>query len=340
MMTWRTSLRRSPLPGTEGGRPSPRRVDFPPYRWISDRSRADAALPLLGPGLYLLESRLGEHQRLVAEHIGHGHLARLEDGDARDVPKALQRADLLGIEHQKNRPSSPPLLERLGGLLRRRLREGRAVQDGDAPARGVDRERGAKRASPGLAVDLDGVVPRLWAEGDAAASAVRHAERAGACAAGALLAPGLGGGHRDLPASERGGSATAAGGHVGARRLVHERLVELLAEHVGRKVRLGLLAQHRGLGRSRGHQSDLTSTVPFFGPGTAPLRSKRLRSASTSTTSSRRCVTRLPPMRPGIFTPLKTRAGSALAPIEPGARTLCEPWETGPRAKLWRRTVP
>ena len=45
-------------------------------------------------------------------------------------------------------------------------------------------------------------------------------------------------------------------------------------------------------------------------------------------------------MRPGIFIPLKTRAGSAEAPIEPGARTLWEPWETGPRLKLWRLIVP
>ncbi len=51
-------------------------------------------------------------------------------------------------------------------------------------------------------------------------------------------------------------------------------------------------------------------------------------------------MTRLPPIRPGIFVPLNTRAGSALAPIEPGARTLWEPWETGPRPKLWRLIVP
>ena len=38
--------------------------------------------------------------------------------------------------------------------------------------------------------------------------------------------------------------------------------------------------------------------------------------------------------------PLNTRAGSAEAPIEPGARTLCEPCETGPRWKLWRLIVP
>ena len=51
-------------------------------------------------------------------------------------------------------------------------------------------------------------------------------------------------------------------------------------------------------------------------------------------------MTRPPPIRPGILVPLKTRAGSALAPIEPGARTLCEPWLTGPRLKLWRLIVP
>jgi hypothetical protein len=45
-------------------------------------------------------------------------------------------------------------------------------------------------------------------------------------------------------------------------------------------------------------------------------------------------VMRLLPIWPGIRIPLKTRAGKALAPIEPGARTLCEPWLTGPRLKL------
>jgi hypothetical protein len=37
---------------------------------------------------------------------------------------------------------------------------------------------------------------------------------------------------------------------------------------------------------------------------------------------------------------LKTRPGKALAPIEPGARTLWEPWLTGPRLKLWRLIPP
>ena len=51
-------------------------------------------------------------------------------------------------------------------------------------------------------------------------------------------------------------------------------------------------------------------------------------------------MTRLLPIWPGPRMPLKTRAGYAAAPIEPGARTLCEPWLTGPREKRWRLTVP
>ena len=38
--------------------------------------------------------------------------------------------------------------------------------------------------------------------------------------------------------------------------------------------------------------------------------------------------------------PFQTRAGQADWPIEPGLRTLWEPWVTGPRPKLWRLTVP
>ena len=51
-------------------------------------------------------------------------------------------------------------------------------------------------------------------------------------------------------------------------------------------------------------------------------------------------MTRSMPIWPGPFMPLKTREGVADWPIEPGARTLCEPWETGPREKLWRLIVP
>ena len=51
-------------------------------------------------------------------------------------------------------------------------------------------------------------------------------------------------------------------------------------------------------------------------------------------------MTRLLPIWPGILRPLNTRDGVAEAPIEPGARTLCEPWDFGPAAKRWRLIVP
>ena len=37
---------------------------------------------------------------------------------------------------------------------------------------------------------------------------------------------------------------------------------------------------------------------------------------------------------------MKTRDGVAEAPIEPGARTLCEPWPRGPELNRWRLIVP
>ena len=60
----------------------------------------------------------------------------------------------------------------------------------------------------------------------------------------------------------------------------------------------------------------------------------------TSTTVRPRWVTRPPPIRPGPRMPLNTRDGVAEAPIEPGARTLCEPCDLGPLEKLWRLIVP
>ena len=66
----------------------------------------------------------------------------------------------------------------------------------------------------------------------------------------------------------------------------------------------------------------------------------RFCSTSRSTTVSPSWVTRFEPICPAIFIPLKTREGVADAPIDPGLRTLCEPWVTGPRLKLWRLIVP
>src|SRR5439155_1142379 len=92
-------------------------------------------------------------------------------------------------------------------------------------------------------------------------------------------------------------------------RAVRGRRVERLGAEdrlVERDVLL-LRAQHGCLGS--GHVISLISTMPFFGPGTAPLTSSRLRSASTEWIERPTCVTRLPPIWPAIFLPLNTRDG-------------------------------
>src|SRR6185437_13094936 len=94
-------------------------------------------------------------------------------------------------------------------------------------------------------------------------------------------------------------------------------------------------------GRAPGRQASLrTSTTPPRGPGTEPRTISRFSLASTATISRPFCVTRLLPICPGPRIPFITRAGHAEAPIEPGARTLCEPCDFGPLEKLWRLIVP
>src|SRR5438477_12866745 len=85
-------------------------------------------------------------------------------------------------------------------------------------------------------------------EGVAAALELRRADRAGACAAGALLAPRLRAAAGDHPAALRLRRAGAAGVRLGVHGLVDE-----MGLHVGREDRLGesgplpgpLLAEYR-----------------------------------------------------------------------------------------------
>src|SRR5439155_18600014 len=131
--------------------------------------------------------------------------------------------------------------------------------------------------------------------------------------------------------------------------------VELRANGLVHKVRLHLGTEDRRLERDlllrapeqgrlrcsrRRHHTSRISTSPLAGPGTEPLIRSRFRSGSTACTTRPRCVTRSPPIRPAIRIPLNTRDGVAEAPIEPGLRTLCDPWLTGPLLKLCRLIVP
>ena len=206
---------------------------------------------------------LGDDHRGGADHVGDAGRADLEHVGAGDVAEALHRAGLLGGEDDQGRALGAPFGQRRGGLLGRGRLEGRGVEDGDAVALGVDREGRAHRPAAGFAVDLDRVVARLRAEGDAAAVAAGDAERADAGAAGALLAPGLGGREGDLAAGQGRGGAAAARGQVGAGGLVDQRLVEGLGEELFGQVGFGRLAEHGGFRhRSSPRRSRCASREP------------------------------------------------------------------------------
>jgi hypothetical protein len=166
------------------------------------RPAAARTRDLRGPLLQDLEGVLRDHQRSGADHVRDPDRGRVDDVDSLDVAKAAHRTGLLGLQNDQGRAPGTPLRQRLGGLLGRRLVEARRIEQGDAVALGMDRERRAQRTAAGLAVDLDGVAARLGTECDAAAGAGRRAEGADACAAGALLPPCLGGRHRDLAAAQ------------------------------------------------------------------------------------------------------------------------------------------
>ena len=220
--------------------------------------------------------------------------------DPRDVAEALQRRRPPRPRGRPGsgawRPISPAPRPRPWSRASRRRP---ASSTATLLALGVDRERRAHRLAARLAVDLDHVVARLGAEGDAAAEAVRDAERADAGAAGALLAPGLGG--RSSRPRRGSGSRPCPGaarrGRRGPPRATSEWWKGSAKSSFG-QVGLGRLAEH---GRFSHRSSPRPSRCAS--PGTEPLTSSRLRSASTSATSRPFWVTRLLPIWPGIRIP-------------------------------------
>ena len=112
-----------------------------------------------------------------------------------------------------------------------------AVDQSEGPCLRVSSERAAKRGAAGLAVDLDLEAAHRRREGDAAARPVRGARRAGAGAAGALLAPRLRAAAGDEPAALGAARAGALGVQLGAHGLVHEMRLHVGAEHRRRRAR-------------------------------------------------------------------------------------------------------
>ena len=144
-------------------------------------------------------------------------------------------------------PQSP--MQRRGGLRRRACRTcpGRRRRSSRA-RRGRTARCAARRAL--LAVDLEGVVARRGPKTVPPPVHMRRADRAGAGAAGALLAPRLGAAAADLAAGLGRVRALAAGVQLGAHGLVHERAVERGAEGGVVELDGAAAAEVAGLGAS------------------------------------------------------------------------------------------
>ena len=160
------------------------------------------------------------------------------------MPRSASR---LGGEHDQRGARLVPVLQQLlraaglGGL------EGRGIEDRDRAPLGVYGKRAAQGRSLLLAVDLEGVGARLWAERGAAARPQRRSVGARAGAAGALLAPRLGAAARNHAAGFGGRRSPPAGGLLGAHALMHERTGEAGAERGVVELHLLGVAEHGGV---------------------------------------------------------------------------------------------
>src|SRR5439155_22248279 len=149
-------------------------------------------------------------------------LGRRDDGDALQVPEALLEHGLVAGDEEDEGPILAPRIDEGSRRLGRGLRPGRTVDEGQRPFLRVRSQCGAKRRASPPPVHLDLERARLWREGDAAAGPVGSTRAAGACAAGALLPPGLRAPAGDEAAALRAASPGPLRVQLGAHRLVDE----------------------------------------------------------------------------------------------------------------------
>jgi len=124
--------------------------------------------------------------------VTHLELARNRDLDAREVAEGLDQRLVLRLGNDEQRRVLAPGMNEVGRCLRGRGVEHCRIQHGEGAALSMRREDAAERSATGLAVDLPVEAAHGRRECEAAAGPVRSARRAGAGAAGALLAPWLG----------------------------------------------------------------------------------------------------------------------------------------------------
>src|SRR5690606_1967754 len=159
-------------------------------------------------------------------------------------------------------------------------------------------EDGAQSCAIHLLVELLGVILRLGREGHTTATPDGAADSTGTSTASALLTERLGAATRYFGTGLLRASTLATASHIGHDCLVYQRFVEFTAEDtIGNFDRLSAIYIQLHLRFSPyALAAGRTTTSPPVAPGTAPLTSSRLRSASTRTTSRDCTVTRSAPI--------------------------------------------
>src|SRR5579875_183885 len=293
------------------------------------------------------QGRRREDDPVVAENVVGAQLAGERALHPGEVPERLARRGFVTPEHRQHRPRQPQRLQRPARRLGAGLLPGPPVDDRDPAAQSAVRECRAKRQLDHLAGRLLPVAARLGTEGDATSGEVGSSLGALPCPAGPLLLERFLAPTGNLGTGLGAVSARSGGCQLRGDHLVHDRHVGLNSEDGFVEIdRPGDLTRHgTDLDGDRHHLPPFTasrmSTTPPLGPGTAPLRSSRFRSGSALTTSRLSVVTLAEPCWPAMRVPLKTLAGVAQAPIDPGARwCLWLPWLAPWPPKLCRFIPP
>src|SRR5919204_400273 len=186
-------------------RTSPRRFGFAriwtmftPWTWTPNNSSTACRTcvlcgwgPSTSPPLDVLERRLADQERPRANEVLYLELPGNRDENAVEVPERLDQVLVLRVGDDEERELLRPGLDQLGRGLRRGFAERARPDHPKGTALCVRRQGTAQGGTPGLPVHLPAEAPRPGRKGHPAARPLRGADRTGAGAPGALLAPGL-----------------------------------------------------------------------------------------------------------------------------------------------------
>src|SRR6266542_477625 len=244
---------------------------------VGDADREDGLHGLLDLGLVrarvddervgvAVEQRVG---LLAGEHVVGVELVEGDDLHGLEVAQAPDRRVLEPVDHEQE-PAAGEVqrLDQLHGAARPGLGEVQPVEHHDVAAGEPVGERGPQRQDLLLLVDAQRVVARVRPEDHAAAGPLRGADGPLPGPPGALLAPGLLAAAAHLGPGLGRVRARPGGGELRAHHPVHDRHVDLHAEHLVGQVDGPGLPAAGAAHVDAGHQP----RTPLTDPGaTAPL---------------------------------------------------------------------